>query len=464
MLRALTVLKESLALQAKGPKEPSRQRAEMAFLPAALEIVETPPSPSARWMVWCLMSFFSIALLWSFVGMVDVIAVADGRTMYSGRSKVIQPAETGIVRAIHVRDGTRVTKDAVLIELDPTASTADRDRAAQELATARIAVARLRALLEARTADDAVALFRPPPDVDRETVLVQQRLMRSEIEEHLAKLAQLADELERKRAERATIETAIKRLTATIPLARQRMEARKELADKGFGSRLTYLETLQQLTEMEHEREMQRSRLAEADRAIASIDAQIRVTIAEYRRTKSADLAENERRVSGLEQELIKAEQKRSLQVLTSPSDGVVQQLAVHTVGGVVTPAQTLLVVVPEEDTLEVEARVLNRDIGFVRTGQEAQVKLETFNFTRYGLVRGQVISVSRDAIVDEKLGPYFAARVRLDKTAMMIDGRDVNLAPGLNATIEIKTSQRRVIEFLLSPLMRTLDESLRER
>ncbi len=149
---------------------------------------------------------------------------------------------------------------------------------------------------------------------------------------------------------------------------------------------------------------------------------------------------------------------------LTERTNGVVQQLKVHTIEGVVTPAEALLVVVPKDQTLEVEARVLNKDIGFVRAGQLVTVKVESFPFTRYGVLAGTVSSVSTDAIADEKLGLYYAARVRVPRATMNIDGVDVLLSPGMSVTAEVKTGTRRLIEFVLSPVMTHVSESGRER
>jgi DNA-binding winged helix-turn-helix (wHTH) protein len=191
-----------------------------------------------------------------------------------------------------------------------------------------------------------------------------------------------------------------------------------------------------------------------------------------------------EQKASGLVQDLIKAEQRTRLQVLTAPVDGVVQQLAIHTVGGVVTPAQSLLVVVPSDSRLEIEAMVSNSDIGFVHAGQEAEIKVDTFNFTRYGLLHGEVLSVSQDAIIrdqsergnDRRPGSptdssepkgqelSYSARISLDRSRMQIDDRMVSLSPGMAVTVEIKTGSRMILSYLLSPLLRYRQESLRER
>jgi hemolysin D len=207
--------------------------------------------------------------------------------------------------------------------------------------------------------------------------------------------------------------------------------------------------------------------------------------VAEYRRTRAAELAEAERKALGLREDLVKAEQRARLQTLTAPVDGVVQQLAVYTIGGVVTPAQQLLAVAPLDSHLEIEANVSNRDIGFVAEGAKAQIKIDTFNFTRYGLRHGTVLSVSRDAIVRQKpLDPskdrvqgaqnasseptgqelVYSARVSLDKTEMRVDDNIVALTPGMAVTVEISTGSRTVLSYLLSPLSKYAHDSLRER
>jgi hemolysin D len=238
---------------------------------------------------------------------------------------------------------------------------------------------------------------------------------------------------------------------------------------------------LQQLTESQQERLVQQSRSHEAQAALAAITDTRAQTEAEYRRTLFGELTEAERKAAGLAADLSKAQERTKLQLLTAPVSGMVQQLAVHTVGGVVTPAQTLLVIVPGDSQLEIEAMVSNRDIGFVHAGDEVQIKVDTFDFTRYGLLHGKVLSISQDAIArdtsNEKAGDKppatsepkgqelsYAARISVDRTQMQVEDKMVNLSPGMAVTAEIKTGSRRIISYLLSPLMKYKQDSLRER
>jgi hemolysin D len=459
----------------------ARRREELAFLPAALEIVETPPSPIGRMIALTLVLLFCAALAWACWGTIDIVAAATGKIVPSGRSKVIQPFETAVVRSIRVQDGQAVRAGDLLIELDPTVNAAERDRLQNDLVAERTNVARLRAAL----GENPMAEFLPPPDADAVLVGTQRQLLLNQVAEHRAKIAALARQQAQKEAEHATAAATIRKLETTIPVIQQRVDIRKALMDRELGSKLTYFEVLQLLVEQQEELGVQKSRMNEAEAAVAAIRETRLQAEAEYRRTLSDDLAKSEQKARGVAQDLVKAEQRTKLQNLVAPVDGVVQQLAIHTVGGVVTPAQSLLVVVPSDSRLEIEAMVSNRDIGFVQAGQPAEIKVDTFNFTRYGLLHGQVLGVSQDAIIRDRQpdrandrGPgaqaetsepkgqelNYSARISLDSTRIRIEDRTVDLSPGMAVTVEIKTGSRRILSYLLSPLVRYQQESLRER
>jgi hemolysin D len=461
----------------------ARSRAELAFLPAALEIVETPPSPIGRAIGASVVLLFCAALAWTSWGTIDIVASATGRIVPSDRSKIVQPFETGVVRAIHVQDGQAVKAGDVLIELDPTVNAAERDRLDNDLVAEQLNVARLRAALV--SSDDPTVDFMPPAGADPALVDTQRQLLLNQVMEHRAKVAALDSQRAQKEAEAATIAATIHKLQTMIPVIRPRVDIRGSLMQQGLSSKLTYFETLQQLVEQQEELRVQQSHLREAEAAVSAIRETRGQAEAEYRHSLSDELAKSEQKATGLMQDLIKAEQRTRLQRLSAPVDGVVQQLAVHTVGGVVTPAQPLLTVVPADSRLEIEAMVSNRDIGFVHSGQPAEIKIDTFNFTRYGLLHGKVLSVSPDAIIRDRPANgagdgetaartdssepkgqelNYSARVSLDRTQMRIDDRMVNLAPGMAVTVEVGTGSRTILSYLLSPLARYGRDALRER
>ncbi len=464
------------------PREATRRRTELEFLPAALEIVETPASPVGRAIAATIILFFVAALSWAVFGRVDIIATASGKIVPTGRTKVIQPFETGVVRAIEVRDGQMVKAGEVLVELDPTIDAAESDRFAKELLAARLDVNRLRALLE--DVDDPAASFVAPDGASPAQQLLQRTLLANQVEEYRAKLANLDRQIAQAEASRTEAAAEVQKLGLAIPLLKRRVDALGFLVERGWGQKLQHLQLQQDLVEHQQELQAQQAKLVEMSAALAGLQEQRRQAGAEFRRTNLSDLSQAEQKAASLQEQLVQAKEHRRLQTLTAPVDGTVQQLAVHTVGGVVTPAQQLMVLVPADSHLEVEAMVSNRDIGFVHEGDAVAIKVDTFNFTRYGLLHGEVQSISQDAIEREKPQDkasqkpaatsdssepegrelVYDARVSLDRTQMQVDDRLINLSPGMAVTVEIKTGSRRLIDYLVSPLMRYRNEAMRER
>jgi hemolysin D len=434
----------------------ARSRDEIAFLPAALEIQETPPNPIGRALMWCLVAIVVVAIAWASMGHVDIVAVAPGKVIPSDRVKVIQPVATGQVRAIHVRDGQEVKQGQTLIELDPTIALAERDRLARQLRDEEAALDRQR--LFAGWLQNGLRPNGKLPSGLQRTLLDQL------IAEHRARLAAIDQGLERKRAEMAATQRLVEKGERTLPLITTRAASVAKLADSNLVARSSALELEQERIEAEQDLAAQRATLQSTQAAISELNEQRAVAHLEAQRSTSQASEELEARVSALRQELLKAQTITGQQSLTAPVDGVVQQLKVHTIGGVVTPAEPLMVIVPRGQPLEIEALVFNRDIGFVVEGQRATVKVDAFPFTRYGTIAGDIVTVSKDAATDEKLGLVYPSRIKLATTRMRIDAKDVDLSPGMAVTVEVKTGQRRLIEYFLSPLIQAAAESARER
>jgi hemolysin D len=462
------------------------RRAEREFLPAALEIMETPASPIGRAIAATLIAFFLIALGWAIFGRIDIIATAQGKIVPVGRIKVIQPLETGMVTAIHAKDGDRVKEGQVLVELDRVASTSERNRVRHDYLRSRLDVARLVALRTGLDNGTGPAEFMPPDDAPAYEVARTKASMIAQAEQQAAKIAALDQQIAQKVAEAEEIAAVTAKLRAGLPLIEETADVREKVMKMQFGNRIAHLEAQLKLSEQRHDLIVQERRAVESVAARKALESQREQTRAEYARGIMTDLAEAEPKAAQFAEDLVKAEKRMQDQVLRAPIDGTVQQLALHTIGGVVTPAQALMVVVPGGAGIEIEAMVLNKDIGFVHDGDKTEIKVDTFNFTRYGLLQGKVITVSQDAMMrdkptgqnnaDRQSGQtartseppgqelLYATRVSLGQTSMKIDDRMVELTPGMAVTVEIKTGQRRVIEYLLSPLLRYKQESLRER
>jgi hemolysin D len=327
--------------------------------------------------------------------------------------------------------------------------------------------------------------FAPPAGAPAYEVERTRAAMLAQHEQQAARLAALERQLAQKDAEAAAIAAVIAKLEAGLPLIAETADIREKVMRMQFGNVIAHLDAQLKLSEQRQELLVQARRAAESAAAREALEWQREQARAEYARAIAVELAEVEPKAAQFAEDLVKADKRIEAQTLRAPIDGTVQQLAVHTIGGAVTPAQVLMVVVPADAGIEVEAMVLNKDIGFVREGDPAEIKIDTFNFTKYGLLHGKVLSVSQDAIQRDKPGDksgdkprgaedssseplgqelVFSARISLDRTQMQVDDRVVNLSPGMAVTVEIKTGSRRMIDYLLSPLLRYKQESLRER
>ncbi|MCC2640055.1 MAG: putative Type secretion rane fusion protein HlyD [Nitrospira sp.] len=430
------------------------------FLPAVLEIQDGPPSPIGRAIIWTIMLVFTTALIWSSLSWIDVVAVAPGKIIPSGHSKTVQPFETGLITAIHVQDGQVVQQGEILIEFDSTQNSADRDRATNEYGAALVEAARLRALIAGQ------ATFEIPAEADPSLALLQLQLLRGQLTEFQARIDAARHLVDQRKAAADATKDNIRRLEATVPMEFERAEAYRSLLEQQYVSKMDYLQFEQQRIDRAQELAGQKSKLRQDHAALAEAEMNYRALMSEFQQSKQTELSTTETRATSLLQEVRKAEQKTELQKLVSPIDGVVQQLVVHTVGGVVTPAQPLLIVVPQDHPMEIEAQIENKDVGFVKEGQSVEMKVETFPFTLYGTIPGKVLSVSDDAVPleKEKGGLVYSSRISMDRATMQVEDKEIHLSPGMAVTVEIRTSQRRVIEYVLSPLLKSLKESLRER
>ncbi|OCI90921.1 hypothetical protein A6U85_25435 [Agrobacterium sp. 13-626] len=466
---------------------PAHDNSEREFLPAALEVVETPASPLGRGIAFTIIAFFCAALAWSWFGHVDIIATAQGQLVPAGKVKVLQPLEAGIVRDIRVQDGDVVHAGDLLIALDGTEAAADRDRAAHDLIRSKLDVARLIALKAQDDPDRARQAFVAPEDAPSQEVAAAGAYVWAQAAEQAEKIASLDRQIDEKLAQSEEVRASIDKLKETTPLLEEKDAIRTRLLAEQAGNRFQWLDAEQAVIENRDDLSVDSRQLVEIDAARSALERQRDQVRAEYQHQVLSDLTDSEQDVSEQTQDLIKAQRKLAETELRAPIDGVVQQLAIHTLGGVVTPAQQLLVLVPEGQSLVLEATVANADVGFVHPGQEVEVKVETFNFTRYGLLRGHVIEISPDVVTADKRptdgssdetatssggtasqaasgSPTYTARVALEGSSMKVDGKMEPLRPGMAVTAEIKTGSRRIVQYLLSPVRQYAEDSIRER
>jgi len=442
------------------PHGATRRTPELAFLPAALELQTTPPSPVGRWLLWSLLLLLVATLGWSVWARIDIVASAPGKVVPGGRVKVVQAFTSGVVSALHVVDGDHVERGGLLIEFDSTEATARMHQVDDAVEATRQQLERLTRLkmnIGSGSSDAAETVARGGLD---ET---QHALLAEELREYALRLMQIAGERELRETELRTLSARATALRDVLALITRRSKALEQLAAVGHVATEVWLKVEQErrtmeaeLTGLDGQRKTLHSALSNLDRKRAS-----------YRASRLRELtdgmAASKRELASLRQEQTAARLRLERHRLRSPVSGHVQQMALHTVGGVATPAQELLRIVPDDDNLEIEASVLNRDSAEVRPGMPAVVKVQAYPFTRYGTLPAEIAALSADALVDQALGLVYTARVKLDPKTDPAQ-RTLRLEPGMAVTVEIHTGQRRVIELLLNPLVRALKEAGRER
>jgi hemolysin D len=434
------------------------ERTRLQFLPAALEVQHSPPHPLARWLGIGIILFFSLAIAWGVFGKVDVVAMAEGKIIPSARIKEIQPLEKGIVKEILVREGQSVKAGDALIVLDGTSSSAARDRLANELQAMQDMLLLEQSFL-ARLENTAEATRSAMPEL-------QEKLLEQQWQQYNARLAALRSQREHRIAEKQANSETIIKWQNTLPMISQRVNGLKQLAGKKLVAENQYLELEEIRISQQQDLAAARARDAQLVAAIAECEQQIAALTAQTHAETLARIADAGRQRNSLHQQLMQAKDYDDRQVLYAPVSGQVQDLTMHTVGGVVLEAQLLMRIVPDDSPLEVEAWLPNQDIGFVQENDRAIIKVHTFPFTRYGTINATVTRISDDAIADnkDKNRLFFGMSLLLEKNSLPVDGREVRLAPGMQVTVEIMTGERRLVEYFLSPLQKHLQESGRER
>ena len=467
---------------------------ERAFLPAALEIVETPASPAGRAIGGLIIAAAVTAVIWASLSRIDIIATAPGRIIPVGQTKIVQPFQAGIVQAIDVADGNHVTAGQPLIVLNPTSAKADMRRVSQDLLDLEMDRARLEGLRAVLNSNVAPVLQDVPANASREEIDAANAQMQAQALEQAGKIADLDQQIAEKQSEVQQAVATIAKVQTDKPYLAQIAGMRTDLLHAEVGSKLDWLNAEEQLADTGPEVSQAEAQRQAALAGVAALQQQRAESQAEYATGVLNDLAQTDQKIGESTQDLVKAQQALELTTLRAPISGTVQQLMVHTIGGVVTPAQSLLTIVPDGGQLMVEASIQNQDIGFVHVGQEAEVKVAAFDFTRYGAIKGKVVSISPDVVNQtpyqppqddgytqgsvqaasqqaqsnsesvQSQAPEYIAHIVLSRNEMETSEGLVHFDPGMAVTADVKTGRRRIISYLLSPFTRNLNEAGRER
>ena len=470
------------------PPKISRRRDDSEFLPAAIEILETPPSPNSMAFLLAICAFVTLAFLWSFFGRIDIIAIAHGKIQPIGRVQIIQPTESAKVARIHARNGESVAAGDVLIELDDADARADLNAAANALAAFRAERLRRQAVLAAaETLDLRPRQIDWPDAIPMAVRSREQRVLNGDLDQIASTVASNEAQVQQKEAERTRLTETLAAQMALIEVLQERVTMRSTLVEKGAGPLTGLIDAKENLRYHSTNSATTKGQLAEAQAAIEVLRRDRTKAINSFIAENRQKLADAERQADESEQKLEKARAHIARMTLISPIAGTVGASTVATIGQVVASGEEIMRIVPRDAQLEVEAYLENKDVGFVRSGQEAVVKVDTFPFTRYGSINARVKQVASDAIPDsdaqQQVGDpakstrssgfagaqktqnlVYPVALSLDRDYMNADGTRVQLAAGMAVSVEIRTGDRRIIDYLFSPLVETGGRALRER
>lgn len=439
-----------------------------AFHPPLIRLQQAAPNPQGRRVLWALALLLAFLIIWSLVGRLDIVAVADGKLVPASYLKIVQPSEAGIVKEIMVREGEAVKGGQVLMRMDALISEADLEGLTVEHARKQLQLARIDAELSAQA-------FVPEGDVSaallRETV-AQYRANRNALD---AALAEERSRLTKARQELAAAHQQKSRLEAVLPHYQDQDKAYEKLVKDGFAGSLMGSDKRRERIEKEQELATQGHLIASAQASIEQSQKKLQQIEADYQRNLHLERQETQSQLDRLTKELEKQQHRHQLLELKAPQDGIIKDLATHTSGTVVQPGTVLASLVPGNEKLKVEVWVSNEDIGFVRPGQAVKLKFAAYPFQKYGMGQGTVEHLSADAQSEEEARDKggamngqqplrYKALVALAVNALEMDGNSYPLSVGMQTTAEILLGNRTVAEYLLSPVQKAWHESGRER
>jgi hemolysin D len=442
---------------------PKLKNVEAEFYPPNLALMHKGLTPLPHASVWIIIVLFICALLWSYFGKIDVTVSANGKVIPSSKTKIIQAISTANIIKINVHDGKHVKYGDILLELDATQIKTQIEQIKQQIVLNELQKLRSKAMIDAID-KNTTAHFEKPEHINDVNSQESLTLLLGMYQEYRTKILNTQAHIKEKAAEISAIHSQIRKKQNVIPNLRSEVNGYKELSDAGYIPKNDLMTKQNILSNEMGDLKISTQQLNQA--RASSEQAQINKKEIETQ-TKAYHLSlmnQSIDKLNSLNQELIKLNNQYQGYVITSPITGTVQQLSVNTIGGVVTTAQNLMAIVPENEPLEIEAQLANKDIGFIRKGQYAEIKIDTFQYTKYGTLKAQVLHISPDAVSDEKKGLVYNVKLKLEQPFIQFEQQKLAISPGMLASCEIKIHQRRLIEYFISPFKDHLASSLTER
>lgn len=436
-------------------------REALAFAPDLLAIQERAPARLPRALLVIVAALIGLLLGWSVFAKLDIVATAQGRLVPLSFTKVVQPAEAGVVTEILVKEGDAVNEGQLLLRLDSRLSQADTQALGRDVALKKLALRRI----------EAERLDRPflPAKSDPADLYAQvEGQLRARRQAFLDSLAQESETLNKTRADLLSARQVHDKLTQTLPTYRQSAEAYRKLLQEGFVGEIAAAEKAREAIEKEQDSKAQAAAVTSLRASIAHSERRLTALRSQYRSQLENERIDMLSQLNRSAQELEKSNVKAGLLEIRAPNAGVVKDLATTTRGAVVSAGALLMTIVPKDEPLQAEVLLKNEDVGFVAVGQAVTLKVAAYPFQKYGLLDGTVVLISADAADPRQQQPAaqpmlnYRALVRLASSQLSFDKLPLN--PGMLVIAEVHQGQRSVIEYLLSPVSKVGLEAARER
>lgn len=425
-------------------------------------ITDAPPPRTAKWLLTAMMLVLAAVVIWASLSRMEVVAFAQGRTVVSSRVQPVQSVERARVSDVLVEEGDRVRADQEVIHLERADVEARVDELEFRLEKKKAANERINSLLQAEPGQ--APKFEAPDGIRSSIVQSQRTYMQTQWQRHRRRLAELEQQLANQRAEVATTEAKIESLNEVRPILAERYNRYKSLREQDAAAVTKLDDARRQLIDNRNERQIEKRRLDQVKGQVDLTQRKLKREKAKFAADLQDELSKNREEMTRIREKLAKARVELERHTLRAPIAGYVQDVAVNNSGTVVEPAKVLMRIVPADRPVEVEAEILNKDIGFAREGHTVDVKFDAFDFTRYGAVPGVIREISRTSTEKEKKGRVYTALVELKRNFITVDGEKVRVRPGMTTTVDIETGSRRVISYFLGPIMRYSDKALSER
>ena len=423
------------------------------FHPLNVEIEDRPVNPLGRAILWIVIAIITFGLLWLFLARVDVVVSARGQVIPTGEIKVLQPIETGVISKINIKEGDYVTKGQVLMQIDPSVTENSLGVKQKDLEVLNFQIKRIEALLNNKPLFlDSLLLEAKEQE---KLYIVQKDSLEEGILRYDMKLFQAQSQYQSSLAEKS-------RLSMVLSKDKQRAKKLESVLD--IIARKDYEELEKNILSLQQQVNMANYKVQESQKRINELKKEKSSFINQFKDTKYQELQTIQKEARNLESQINAIKFQNQKQSIISPADGYVAKLMINTIGGVVTPAEKLISIVPKDSPLIVKVNVLNQDIGFVKKEMLSKIKIDTFSFQKYGFFEGKIINVGNFSIDDEKLGPVYEVKIEPDGKTLNVEGQERYLEAGMSVTAEIKVGKRRVIEFFIYPIIRYLDEGLSVR